>query len=130
MATIKNLPDDLQGLPSIPCNGSRYYYKEDKDGKKLLVAQLFGKSHFIIRYPAGSTIDTLPDGSVGSREIEDGGVHMEDLAPEVRAKLNPENNEQYSENSDIDDMFPEGQGASTQPTVPTQPMTVEEEEEP
>lgn len=130
MANIQNLPQDLQGLPSFPCNGSRYYYKEGENGEKLLVAQLFGKSHFIIRYPEGSTIETLPAGSVGSREIEDGGVHMEDLAPEVRAKLNPENNEQYSENSDIDDMFPEGQGASTQPTVPTQPMTVEEEEEP
>ena len=73
-------------------------------------------------------IDTLPEGSVGSREIEDGGVQMEDLAPEVRAKLNPADNEQYSENSDVDEMFLEQ--ASTQPTVPTQPLVVEEEEEP
>lgn len=108
MADIKNLPADLQGLPSFPCNGSRYYYKEGKDGRKLLVAQLFGKSHIIIRFPKGSTIDTLPEGSVGSREIEDGGVQLEDLAPEVRSKLNPADNEQYSENSDVDEMFPEG----------------------
>ena len=128
MSDIKNLPADLQGLPSFPCNGSRYYYKEKEDGTKELVAQLFGKSHFIIRYPKGSTIDTLPEDSVGSREIEDGGVQMEDLAPEVRAKLNPADNEQYSENSDVDEMFPEQ--ASTQPTVPTQPLVVEEEEEP
>jgi hypothetical protein len=76
MADIKNLPADLQGLPSIPCNGSRYYYKEGKDGQKLLVAQLFGKSHFIIRYPEGSTIDVIPEGAVGSKQIEDGSVQM------------------------------------------------------
>lgn len=107
MTDIKSLPEDLRGMPSFPCNGSRYFYKEE-NGRKYLVAQLFGKSRFVIRYPEGSTIDTLPEGSVGSREIEDGGVQMEDLAPEVRAKLNPADNEQYSENSDIDDMFPEG----------------------
>lgn len=106
MTTTKNLPDDLQGLPSIPCNGSRYFYKEDEEGQKMLVAQLFGKSHFIIRYPAGSTIDVIPEGAVGSRELKDEGVNLEDLAPEVRNKLNPEDGEQYSENTDVDEMFP------------------------
>ena len=103
MAKIQNLPQDLQGLPSIPCNGSRYFYKKGENGEKLLMAQLFGKSHFIIRYPAGSTIDTLPEGSVGSREIEDGGVQMEDLNDSVKDKI-PEG---YAEDEDIDNMFNE-----------------------
>lgn len=128
MATIKNLPSDLQDCKSFPCNGSRYYYKEKDDGTKMLVAQVFGKSHFILRYPAGSTIDVIPEGAVGSKEIEDGSVKLEDLSDEVKQKLNPENDEEYTQDSDIDEMFPEQ--ASTQPTVPTQPMTVEEEEEP
>lgn len=128
MATIKNLPQDLQDCKSFPCNGSRYYYKEGDDGQKLLVAILFGKSHFIIRFPAGTTIDTVPADSVGSSQIKDGGVKLEDLSDEVKQKLNPDGGEEYTQDSDIDEMFPEQ--ASTQPTVPTQPMTVEEEEEP
>ena len=129
MANIKNLPEDLQGLKNFPCNGSRYYYKEGKDGQKLLVAILFGKSHFIIRFPAGTTIDTVPADSVGSSQIKDGSVKLEDLSDEVKQKLNPEGGEEYSDNGDIDDMFDDNT-ASTQPTVPTQPLTVEEEEEP
>ena len=103
MATIKNLPEDLQECKNFPCNGSRYFYKEKEDGTKELVAQLFGKSRYIIRYPKGSTIDTIPEGSVGSREIEDGGVHMEDLNDSVKDKL-PEG---YAEDEDIDNMFNE-----------------------
>jgi hypothetical protein len=103
MADIKNLPADLQGLPSIPCNGSRYYYKEGKDGQRLLVAQLFGKSHFIIRYPEGSTIDVIPEGAVGSKQIEDGSVQMEDLNDEVKDKI-PEG---YADDDDVDQMFKE-----------------------
>lgn len=103
MEQIKNLPSDLQGLPSIPCNGSRYFYKEGKNGEKLLVAQLFGKSHIIIRFPKGSTIDVIPEGAVGSKEIEDGGVQMEDLNDSVKDKI-PEG---YAEDDDIDNMFNE-----------------------
>lgn len=78
MANIKNLPADLQGLPSFPCNGSRYYYKE-QDGKKLLVAQIFGKSHYILRFPEGTTVDVIPADSVGTEEIKNGSVGMDDL---------------------------------------------------
>ena len=129
MAKIQNLPEDLQGLPSFPCNGSRYYYKEGENGEKLLVAQLFGKSHIIIRFPKGSTIDVIPEGAVGSKEIQDGSVKLEDLSDEVKQKLNPEADEEYTQDSDIDEMF-DNNGASTQPTTPTKPMVVEEEEEP
>ena len=61
-----------------------------------------------------------PD-SVGTDEIIDGGVHQEDLDPEIEAGEN-----------DIDSIFDDDEegGASTQPTVPTQPLVVEEEEEP
>lgn len=124
------LPADLSGLPYIVSNGTRYYYEPTREGKNLLRAQVFGKSHMIIRYPDGSTIETLPAGSVGSREIEDGGVHLEDLAPEVRNKLNPENNEQYSENGDIDDIFSDSQQpASTAESENKSPIVVEEEKE-
>lgn len=78
MANIKNLPADLQGLPSFPCNGSRYYYKE-QDEKKLLVAQIFGKSHYVLRFPEGTTVDVIPADSVGTEEIKNGSVGMDDL---------------------------------------------------
>ena len=86
MADIKNLPADLQGLPSFPCNGSRYYYKVE-NGTKQLVAQIFGKSHFILRYPAGTTVDTIPDNSVNSASIEDGSIQTADLSDDVKQKM-------------------------------------------
>ena len=97
------LPADLCGLPYIVCNGARYYYEPKQDGTNQLRAQVFGKSHLVIRYPKGSTIDVIPEGAVGSKEIEDGGVQMEDLNDSVKDKL-PEG---YAEDEDIDNMFNE-----------------------
>jgi hypothetical protein len=87
MANIKNLPADLKLLPSFPCNGSRYYYKVADNGSKQLVAQVFGKSHYVLRYPAGTTIDTVPDNSVNSSSIIDGSIQSQDLSDEMKDKL-------------------------------------------
>jgi hypothetical protein len=54
--------------------------------------------------------------TVGTDQIIDGAVQEEDLSPEIEAG-----------DGDIDSIF--NQGASTAPTVPTQPLVVEEEEE-
>lgn len=88
MATTKNypsyLPEDFKGLESIQEGNQRYYYKT-VDGQNLLIGSIVGKRHLVIRFPEGSTIDVVPKNSVGSDEIIDGGVHQEDLDPDIEA---------------------------------------------
>ena len=96
------LPQDLCGLPYIVCNGARYYYEPKQDGTNQLRAQVFGKSRLVIRYPEGSTIDTVPANAVGSAQIEDGSVQLQDLDERVRAGLNTDG---YAEDEDVDNMF-------------------------
>lgn len=90
MVTTKDypsyLPVDWRGLPSIQEGNQRYYYKE-KDGKNLLMGSIVGKRHLIIRFPEGSTIDVVPPDSVGTEQIIDGAVKMQDLHDDVRAKI-------------------------------------------
>ena len=87
MATTDNypsyLPDDFRDLESIQEGNQRYYYKQ-KDGENLLVGAIVGKRHLVIRFPEGSSID-IPKDSVGTDEIKDGGVHQEDLDPDIEA---------------------------------------------
>ena len=87
MATTDNypryLPEDFKGLDSIQEGNQRYYYKQ-KDGENLLVGAIVGKRHLVIRFPEGSSID-IPKDSVGTDEIKDGGVHQEDLDPDIEA---------------------------------------------
>lgn len=78
------LPEDFKGLESIQEGNQRYYYKT-VDGQNLLVGAIVGKRHLVIRFPEGSTIDVIPKDSVGTDEIKDGGVHQEDLDPEIEA---------------------------------------------
>lgn len=91
MATSNNnpsyLPDDFRGLESIQEGNQRYYFKQ-KDGKNLLYGSIVGKRHMVIRYPEGSTIDILPPDSVGTEQLKDGSVEMEDLHNDVQQKLN------------------------------------------
>jgi len=90
MATNKDypsyLPDDFRGLESIQEGNQRYYYKRE-DGKNLLYGAIVGKRHMVIRYPEGSTID-VPPNSVGTEQLKDGAVEMEDLHNDVQRKLN------------------------------------------
>lgn len=80
------LPDDFRGLDSIQEGNQRYYYKQ-KDGQNLLVGCIVGKRHLIIRFPEGSTIDIVPPDSVGTRQIQDDSVEMEDLNQSVKDKM-------------------------------------------
>lgn len=77
------LPDDFKELESIQEGNQRYYYKQ-KDGQNLLVGCIVGKRHLIIRFPEGSTIDVVPPDSVGTRQIQDDSVEMEDLNQKVK----------------------------------------------
>lgn len=70
-----------------------------------------------------------PD-TVGTEQIKNGAVIEDDLHDDVKSGLHElENPENYADHGDVDNIFGENQ-ASTAPTVPTQPITVEEEEEP
>ena len=77
------LPDDFKGLDSIQEGNQRYYYKT-KDGENLLVGCIVGKRHLVIRFPEGSTIDVVPPDSVGTEEIKDDSVQLEDLNQTVK----------------------------------------------
>ena len=77
------LPDDFKRLDSIQEGNQRYYYKV-KDGENLLIGCIVGKRHLVIRFPAGSTIEIVPPNSVGTDEIQDGSVQMEDLNDDVK----------------------------------------------
>lgn len=77
------LPDDFKGLDSIQEGNQRYYYKQ-KDGENLLVGCIVGKRHLVIRFPEGSTIDVVPPDSVGTEEIKDDSVQLEDLNQTVK----------------------------------------------
>lgn len=78
------LPEDFKGLESILEGNQRYYYKK-VDGQNMLVGAIVGKRHLVIRFPEGSTIDVLPKDSVDTEQIKDGGVHQEDLDPNIEA---------------------------------------------
>lgn len=77
------LPDDFRGLESIQEGNQRYYYKT-VDGQNKLIGSIVGKRHLVIRFPEGSTIDVLPPDTVGSREIKNDSVEMEDLNSRVK----------------------------------------------
>lgn len=91
MATQKNypsyLPEDFKGLPSLPDGNRRIYFRPNDDGSKTLVGEIIPKSRIVIRYPAGSTIDIIPADSVGSEQIENESVEMEDLSPRVKEQM-------------------------------------------
>lgn len=80
------LPEDFRGLDSIQEGNQRYYYKQ-KGGQNLLIGCIVGKRHLIIRFPEGSTIDVVPPDSVGTVQIQDDAVEMEDLNQKVKDKM-------------------------------------------
>ena len=89
MATDKYpsyLPDDFKGMESIQEGNQRYYYKTE-NGQNLLIGSIIGKRHLVIRFPKGSTIDVVPMDSVGTNEIIDGSVRMDDLNDDVKGKI-------------------------------------------
>lgn len=80
------LPDDFKGLDSIQEGNQRYYYKTE-DGQHKLIGSIVGKRHLIIRFPEGSTIDVVPPNSVGTEQLIDDTVEMEDLNHKVKEKM-------------------------------------------
>ena len=53
------------------------------------------------------TPETMPEDSVGEAQLKNGGITFEKLAEDVQRLLNPELDERYSTNADIDEIFPE-----------------------
>ena len=109
MATNKDypsyLPEDFKGLDSIQEGNQRYYFQRI-DGKNMLYGSIVGTKHIVIRYPDGSTIDVPPD-SVGTEQLKDGAVAMQDLHDDVKTTLtgalqldtvlvNPEDQQEYT----------------------------------
>lgn len=100
------LPEDFRGLDSIQEGNQRYYFKQ-KDGRNLLYGSIVGKRHLVIRFPEGSTIDIVPPNSVGTEQLRDGAVEMNDLHEDVQhvvnnsirlntVLVNPEDERQYT----------------------------------
>ena len=80
---------DLSKLEHMYVNGPlHFYYETDKDGKRVLRHIRFYQHNFQV--PAdGITIDVVPDNSVGSEQIKDGTVEMQDLSKDVKEQLSP-----------------------------------------
>ena len=63
-----------------------FYYEIDKDGNQVLRHIRVQQRTFEV--PAdGITIDVVPPNSVGSEQIEDESVMMDDLHPEVKDSI-------------------------------------------
>lgn len=80
-------PDLTKLKPAlVPAGTSMYFYYEEKDGARLLRHIRINRCTYGI--PAdGVTIDVVPPDSVGSDQIEDGSVQMQDLSPEAREAM-------------------------------------------
>ena len=75
-------------MPSIVSKNVRYFYEEDSLGNKILRHILIGSSRSMLLVPAeGVTIDVVPDNSVGSEQIKDNSVAVNDLTPEARERM-------------------------------------------
>lgn len=64
-----------------------FYYDKKEDGTQVLRHIRVQQRKFEV--PAdGITIDTLPANSVGTEQIKDEGVQMQDLSREVKDRIN------------------------------------------
>lgn len=80
---------DIKKMPSIVSKNTRYFYEVDKQGNKIIRHILIGSPENILQIPSDGhiTIDTLPADSVGSEQIENESVEMEDLSPRVKEQM-------------------------------------------
>lgn len=79
---------DIKNMRSIVANNVRFFYETDKNGNKIIRHILVGSARNILAIPAdGITIDTVPSNSVGSEQIVNASVQMEDLSPEAREAM-------------------------------------------
>jgi len=70
-------------------------------------------------------LNGIPEGMTLAEYVEEHGGQVDPQV--VKDAVDDALDEQHADSSDIDEIFG---GASTAPTVPTQPIVVEEEEEP
>lgn len=80
---------DLSKLEHMYVNGPlHFYFDTDKNGKRTIRHIRFYQHNFQV--PAdGITIDVVPDNAVGSAQIEDESIEMDDLSPSVKEELTP-----------------------------------------
>jgi len=78
---------DLAKLQHVLANSPIHlYFEKDKDGNDVL--RHIRVNQRTIDVPAdGITIDVIPPNSVGTREIEDESVMMDDLHPDVKNNM-------------------------------------------
>lgn len=110
----------------LTSDGKRICFKSDKrkqieDMGKVILDTMTGEEfkQFIEGYNPNGQIDTVSEMIRAAQGISDDETIQQDVQEQI--------GDNQADNSDIDEIFG---GASTAPTVPTQPITAEEEEEP
>lgn len=79
---------DLTRLKHSLVNAPLHFYTEvQSDGTEVLRHIRVQQRNFRVPTDGGITIDTIPPDSVGTEQIEDGSVQMQDLSPEAREAM-------------------------------------------
>jgi len=79
---------DLSKLEHMYVNGPlHFYYEKTKDGQRILRHIRVNWHQFEV--PADCVTVEIPEGSVGSKQIEDESVEMQDLSKDVKENLSP-----------------------------------------
>lgn len=85
--------NDLSKLKHLLVSSTMHLYYERVDGANIL--RHIRVNQRTLDVPVdGITIDTLPENSVGTKQIEDGGVQMEDISPDT-----------FASNDKVQDLF-------------------------
>lgn len=101
--TTENTPQLEHTIASV----LHLYYEEQPDGKRILRhIKAHGKEYTTPADGSGITIDVVPPNTIGSEEIINDSVGMEDLKPEVRDAIMAGGTP--ATDADIDELFPEG----------------------
>ena len=78
---------DLSKMKHYLVNAPLHFYTETADDGTEVLRHIRVQQR-VFNVPAdGITIDTVPPDSVGSRQIEDGSVMLDDLNPEVKDSI-------------------------------------------
>lgn len=122
---------DCDGKYILTADNKRICFKNPKaqqieDMGKVRLDTLTGEQFkkLVETFEPNSEVDTIPELMHAMQGISDDKTVRDD----VQQQIDEHDTENEAQDSDIDSIF--DQGASTAPTVPTQPLVVEEEEEP
>lgn len=116
---------NAKGLRHLYADGPLHLYYDTLDDGTKVLRRIRVNQHTFATPDDGVIVD-IPDNSVGTEQIKDGAVETEDLNQDVIDRMTHSYDSQ-NEGIKIGGFVQEAQ---TAPTVPTQPMNVEEEEEP